>query len=109
MIRKIVLVHFPFTDLSATKLRPALVIHESADDVVVAFISSRVPAHVSESEFLITEQYPAFPETGLKVSSVIRFDKVATLSKDLIDGEIGEISPSLADECNNIMRHFFHF
>jgi len=40
---KIVLVHFPFTDLSATKLRPALVIHESDEDVVVAFISSRVP------------------------------------------------------------------
>ena len=26
----VVLVHFPFTDMSTAKLRPALVIHESA-------------------------------------------------------------------------------
>jgi hypothetical protein len=39
IIRKIVLVHFPFTDLTTTKLHPALILHESTDDVVVAFIS----------------------------------------------------------------------
>jgi mRNA interferase MazF len=39
MKAKIVLIHFPFTDLTRSKLRPALVIHESADDVIVAFIS----------------------------------------------------------------------
>ncbi len=40
---KIVLVPFPFTDLTAAKLRPALVLFEGRRDVVVAFISSRVP------------------------------------------------------------------
>ena len=40
MKAKIVLIHFPFSDLTATKLRPALVIHESDQDVVVVFISS---------------------------------------------------------------------
>ena len=38
---KIVLIPFPFTDLTATKLRPALVLYEGEKDVVVAFISSR--------------------------------------------------------------------
>nr|WP_321351599.1 type II toxin-antitoxin system PemK/MazF family toxin [uncultured Methanoregula sp.] len=106
---KIVLVHFPFTDLSATKLRPALVIHESDEDVVVAFISSRVPVQGSGSELMIASDHPEFPETGLKVPSVIRFDKVATLSRDLIEGEIGMIPPSLTAECNRVMQHFFHF
>jgi mRNA interferase MazF len=36
---KIVLIPFPFTDLTATKLRPALVLHEGDRDVVLAFIS----------------------------------------------------------------------
>ena len=38
---KIVLIPFPFTDLTATKLRPALVLYEGEKDVIVAFISSR--------------------------------------------------------------------
>lgn len=106
---KIVLVHFPFTDLSATKLRPALVLHESDNDVVVAFISSRVPPEGSGPELIIAEDHPDFMMTGLKVPSVIRFDKVATLSKDLAQGEIGRISPVLAEECNAAMQKIFHF
>lgn len=38
---KIVLIPFPFTDLTATKLRPALILHDGEKDVVAAFISSR--------------------------------------------------------------------
>ena len=79
----IVLVHFPFTDLSATKLRPALVIHENVSDAVVAFISSRVPDYLSDADLLITPDHPAFAGTGLKRESVIKFDKVATVSRDL--------------------------
>ncbi len=36
---KIVLIPFPFTDLTASKLRPALIIYEGDKDVIVAFIS----------------------------------------------------------------------
>ena len=106
---KIVLVHFPFTDLTDSKLRPALVIQENDLDVVVAFISSRVPAQVTSSDLPVTENHLAFPATGLKVSSVIKFDKIATVSKDLIEGEIGEIPETSYDECNEIMSRVFHF
>jgi mRNA interferase MazF len=106
---KIVLVHFPFTDLSGSKLRPAVIIHESEHDVIVAFISSRIPSPLQESDLLITIDHPAFRSTGLKISSVIKFDKIATLSKTLIEGEIGEVLPVLADECNEILCHIFRF
>jgi mRNA interferase MazF len=105
---KIVLVHFPFTDLTDAKLRPALVIHESTLDVVVAFISSRIPAHADDSDLIVTEDHPAFPDTGLKVTSVIKFDKIATVSKDLVEGEIGVIPAILAGECNAVMGRVFH-
>ena len=107
MKAKIVLIHFPFTDLSESKLRPALVIHESEHDVVVAFISSKIPGHLQDSDFLVSMDHPSFISTGLKVSSVIKFDKIATVSKDLIEGEIGEITRDLADECNLVLHRIF--
>ena len=107
MKAKIVLIHFPFTDLTDSKLRPALVLHESEHDVVVAFISSKVPVHLQDSDFLVSMDHPSFLSTGLKVSSVIKSDKIATVSKDLIEGEIGEITRDLADECNLLLRRIF--
>jgi mRNA interferase MazF len=109
MKAKIVLVQFPFTDLSRTKLRPALVIHENDQDVIVAFISSKIYPSLKESDLLITTDHPGVRSTGLKLSSVIKFDKIATLSKTLIEGEIGKVQPGLADECNDIMRSVFRF
>ena len=45
---KIVLVPFPFTDLTAAKLRPALVIYKGEKDVVMAFVSSKIPPELSD-------------------------------------------------------------
>ena len=52
---RIVLVLFPLTDLTSAKLRRALVIYEGEKDVVVAFISSKVPSELSEVDVLVTK------------------------------------------------------
>jgi len=106
---KIVLIPFPFTDLTTTKLRPALVLFEGQRDVVVAFISSRVPQRPAPTEIMINETHPEFKLTGLKRSSVIRLDKVATISKDLILGEIGEIGDKLKNETNTKLFKAYKF
>jgi len=104
---KIVLVPFPFTDLTAAKLRPALVIYEGEKDVVVAFISSKIPSKLSEVDVLITAGHPNFKKTGLKVESVIKLDKVATVLKDLIVGELGELNIGLRAEINRKLKEVF--
>jgi mRNA interferase MazF len=66
---KIVLIPFPFTDLTSTKLRPALVLTEGEKDCVVAFISSKVPSELSSTELSI-QDHEEFADTGLKRTSV---------------------------------------
>lgn len=73
---KIVLVPFPFTDLSTSKLRPALVLVEGETDSVVAFISSRIPAQPATTEVLIPQDHREFGLTGLKTASIVRLDKL---------------------------------
>ena len=82
----IVLARFPFTDLSGEKRRPALVISRDNDrrtDLVACFITS-VPRSGPEMAPL-----SATAETGLKVPSLVRFDKLATLDRSVIAGKIG--------------------
>jgi len=106
---KIVLIPFPFTDLQTTKLRPALILLETRQDVVVAFISSRMPQKSGPTEITVNETHPEFKMTGLKTSSVIRLDKIATISKDLILGEIGEIGDKLKKEINKKLSKTYKF
>ena len=49
---------------------------------------------------MIKENHSEFKQTGLKVASSVRLDKLATLSKELILGEIGEVGPKLKREIN---------
>jgi mRNA interferase MazF len=82
----IVLARFPFTDLSGDKRRPALVISRDNDrrpDLVVCFITSVQRSGPDMAAI------PMTGGTGLKVTSLVRFDKLATLDRSVIAGKIG--------------------
>ncbi len=83
------MVPFPFTDLSGQKVRPALILHTSkkVEDCVVAFISSQITKDAGEFGVSIV----ATPENGLKVDSIIKIDKLATLQKKIVLGELGAL------------------
>lgn len=93
----VVLVPFPFTDLSATKRRPAVVLwaDPAAVDLLLAFISSQ---RIRESEVGVVPLLPTHPEfslTGLVVSSTIRTTKLVTLSRALVRRWLGRLGPLL--------------
>jgi len=82
----IALARFPFTDLSGDKRRPVLIVSRDNDrriDVVVCFITS-VPRTGPDMAVI-----DATPDTGLKIRSTVRFDKLATLDKAVITGRLG--------------------
>ncbi|MCE4617478.1 MAG: type II toxin-antitoxin system PemK/MazF family toxin [Desulfurococcales archaeon] len=97
---RIVLIYFPFTNLTGRKLRPALVLYDSGRDVVVAFISSRIEKYKPETDILISKSHPEFHLTGLKTDSVLKLSKIATIHKRLIAGEIGTIGEQLRNVIN---------
>lgn len=102
----VVLVSFPFTDLSGQKLRPALVVGRPlGDDVVLAFITSRGEAVVPQAEHVLTPGDPEFASTGLKVTSRLRVNKLATLHRALVRRRLGHIGPRTRRAADRALRY----
>lgn len=95
---KVVLVPFPFDDLSSTKVRPAVCLTNPVGvhhHVVLSFISSRPPVDFLESDLLLDSTKADFVSTGLRVSSVLRLHRIMTVTTSLIQRELGELSPQI--------------
>lgn len=105
---KIVLVPFPFTDLSGEKVRPALVLAD--DDKDIDFLVCFITTVVSKKEkhgVAISKEDIHFKKTGLKATSVIRVSKIATLDKKVALGEIGELDAKIMREVKNMLKDYF--
>ena len=81
---EIILVTFPFTDLSGSKLRPALVLAADRDDVTVAFITTNLQ-QVNNTDMFVQKS----TTNGLKKDSIVKLNKIATLDYSLIMGSVG--------------------
>ena len=95
----IVLIPFPFTDLSSNKTRPALVLTVDKLDVTVAFITTKV---IKQEENDV--ELNASAGNGLKVDSIIKLNKIATLEATLVLGELGELTDTEIKEVNQKQR-----
>lgn len=101
---RIVLIPFPFTDLSGHKVRPALVLHSSrGEDCIVAFISSRPERKKHSYDVHVAPS----AGNGLKVPSIVRVDKLATLEKKIVIGELGALEPEALKQVDTTLRKVF--
>jgi len=87
----IVLVPFPFTDLSARKRRPALVVstdqyNAATGDVIIAQITSRVNSPPRPGDHLIRQWHQA----GLVAPSLAR-SRMATLHSSIVVKSLGRM------------------
>jgi len=104
----VVLTPFPFTDLTGAKVRPAVVISRTdrpGDDVILAFVSSVVPTRPLPTDLVVHPSHPDFGETGLKVPSIIKCDKLATVQRRIILGELGQLSATQIRDLEQCLRH----
>lgn len=97
----IVLVPFPFTDLTSQKVRPAVVVSpdNTGEDVLLAFVSS-IPAQgpIPPTDLPIPINHPEFSDTGLKKPSVVKASKLLALHKTKVLRRLGHLGPALARE-----------
>ncbi len=92
----IVIIPFPFTDLSAVKQRPVLIIsnreyNHSAEDIVVCGITS----NLEEASFSVMVSNCDLSEGKIPVESRIKVDKLFTLKQSLIIKKVAHIKPDI--------------
>ena len=107
---KVVLVPFPFDDLSTVKLRPAVCLTDPIGlhrHVVLAFITSRVPTDPLESDVVLDSSQADFAITGLRVASTLRLHRLMTVTTALIRRELGQLSPRLEAEVTGRLQKLF--
>jgi len=107
---KIVLVPFPFDDFSLTKVRPAICLTSTIgkyNHVIIAFISSKIPDEINDSDIMIRKSDKICSGTGLVVDSIIRLHRLVTIPKSLIKRKLGEANDSLIYEINSKLRQLF--
>ena len=87
----VVLIRFPFTDLSTAKLRPALVLATHGDDLTIVGIFSGSPQPPRKTWILLSTQDPAFSQTGLKTNSVIKAERIAVIEQSILVRKLGSL------------------
>ena len=103
---EIVLVPFPFTNLSTSKRRPALIVspveYNKDMDVVIAFITSKVNLAYRFGDYHIQD----WKKSQLPKPSLLRM-KFATIDKSIIVKKLGRLSASDAKKFTALLVDFF--
>jgi len=87
---QVVIVHFPFSDLSQSKLRPAVILAEAGrGDWVLCQITSKSYGDPRAIQIAAGD----FVRGSLRVTSFARPGKLFTAHTSLVAGQIGEFQP----------------
>ncbi|MCD6012100.1 MAG: PemK family protein [Flavipsychrobacter sp.] len=87
----IILIPFPFAELTGVKVRPALVVCETKDkynDLILCAISSVLPMEESDFQMILQPN----KENNLRVPSVLKIDRIVTLKKEAVITTLGSLS-----------------
>ena len=107
---RLLLVTFPFSDHSAGKQRPVLVVSgidfNQGEDVVVVPLSSRITPD-DPFGFPLSETAPYFSQTRLRQGSAVKWTKPMTISSKVVTSKLGTIPPDVFREVQEKMHSLF--
>jgi mRNA interferase MazF len=97
---EVILVQYPFTDLSGQKVRPAIIVnapHSSPDLIIIPLTSRTSPLYAGE--FLLSNWAGA----GLRVPTVVKRG-IATIHPALVVKSLARLSPPDAQQLDQSLR-----
>ena len=99
---------FPFTDLTSTKLRPALVWAVHGEDVILLGIFSRVPGGTPSNTWVpLEDRHPSFAQSGLRKTSMLKAEKIAVVHESMFQRRLGSLSPGLMTQAEEALNGRF--
>lgn len=106
----VVLVTFPFSELSSTKKRPALVLRHTRHTsriqlVTVAMITSKLEGLALEGDVHLKE----WESAKLLHPSLVRLSKIATIDHHLADHVLGKLAARDLVETKRVLRQLYRF
>ena len=106
----VVLIPFPFTDLSTVKQRPAIILSSAVfnlrhQDAICAAITSHVPEVLTRDEYLLSADEQA--AAGLPKPSIIKVGKLVTLDQRLIRKSLGRMPVAGREQLIQILMDVF--
>lgn len=107
---KVVLVPFPFDDLTTTKVRPAVCLTEPIGPhrhIILAFITSRTAEQPLATDLVLESGQQDFEQTGLRVSSTLQLHRLMTVTTSLIRRELGELAPPMQVAVRKRLKKLF--
>lgn len=100
----VVLIPFPFTDLTATKTRPAVVVssavyHAHRPEILLAYVSSQLTKATPSIDYVLKD----WKQVGLPKPSFVR-PKVAAIEPTLVVHQVGQLSALDLSELDRRLR-----
>ena len=104
---EVVLISFPFTNLSITKVRPALIVsndsfNKTRGDAIFLFITTK--KYNTAFDLRINKTHPDFKATGLKTSSTFRVSKLMCLEQGLAKRLLGRASKCILKQVDTRLK-----
>jgi len=106
----IVLVDFPYSDQTGSKVRPALVVqsdgwNQTLADTILALITSSHRRRVgAATQLLIDLSTPEGQQTGLRLNSVVQCENLITYEQALILRVLGRLSASAMQQIDACLK-----
>jgi mRNA interferase MazF len=106
----IVILDYPFSDGTGSKVRPALIVQDDdlnqrlTDTIVSLITSSRRRFTGAASQLPVDLSTPEGQQSGLRIPSVVQCENLVTIDKSFILGTIGHLADSLMLQIDRCLK-----